>query len=340
MAVFVPPHARDDQVRMHRARAAAARMFKVTRTGPDVWGWQGRTLGRRAGQWWLRLVCAPRDKLNRRLWEGTTTAHHALPPTVPRPRLHDVLEWSAHGHAYRAKLSEYVPLPALQTGGPVLTTDPDLPSVWWADLRLALEATSTVLTDRQAVRQQWVNKNLTRFLGILAFQISAWTTGHGDLHWANLTGAPLVILDWVTWGQLPVGFDAGLLYAYSLTRPATAARIRNEFAHVLDTPAGRAGELVALAQLLQVAARGGHPDLAPHLARHAEHLTGTPVPVAGSAFRRALSEDVRSGCANPRHDALTAYCDGRAARPTGPVLHCEAKGHAVIGRLGGRLGCE
>ncbi|WP_240509911.1 hypothetical protein [Streptomyces malaysiense] len=124
-----------------------------------------------------------------------------------------------------------------------------------------------------------MEKNLTRFLGIPAFQVSAWTTGHGDLHWANLTGPPLVILDWESWGLVPVGFDAGLLHAYSLTRPATAARIRHEFAHVLNTPSGRTGELVALAQLLQVAGRGGHPTLAPHLARRAEHLTGTPVPV-------------------------------------------------------------
>lgn len=278
-AVFVPPHERDDQVRMRRAHAAAARTFKVTATGPSVWGWQGRTLGRRAGQWWLRLVCAPQNKRNVRLWEGTATAHHALPAAVPRPRLHDVLEWSAHDHAYRAELSEFVPLPALQTGGPVLTADHDLPSSWWADLRLALEATATVVTDRQAVRQQWIDKNLTSFLGIPAFQVSAWTTGHGDLHWANLTGPPLVILDWESWGLVPVGFDVGLLHAYSLTRPATAARIRHEFAHVLDTSSGRTGELVALAQLLQVAGRGGHPDLAPHLARRAQHLTGTPVPV-------------------------------------------------------------
>ncbi|MGA5556102.1 hypothetical protein [Streptomyces lavendulocolor] len=278
-AVFVPPRDRDDHVRMRRAHAAAARALKVTATGPDVWGWQGRTLGRKAGRWWLRLVCAPQDKRNLRLWEGTATAHQALPTAVPRPRLHDVLEWAAHGHAYRAELSEYVPLPALQTGGPVLTADLDLPSAWWADLRLALEATSTVVTDRQAVRQQWVDKNLTRFLGIRAFQVSAWTTGHADLHWANLTGPPLVLLDWEGWGRVPVGFDVGLLHAYSLARPATAARIRREFAHVLDTPAGRTGELVALAQLLQVAGRGGHPDLAPHLVRHAECLTGTPVPV-------------------------------------------------------------
>ncbi|MEU8543073.1 hypothetical protein AB0C52_24330 [Streptomyces sp. NPDC048717] len=278
-AVFVPPHDRDDQVRMRRAHAAAARTLQVTATGPDVWGWQGRTLGRRAGQWWLRLVCSPSHKRNLRLWEGTATAHQALPAAVPRPLLYDVLEWSADGHAYRAELSEYVPLPALQAGGPVLTADLDLPTAWWADLRRALEATSAVQTDRQAVRQQWIDKNLTRFLGVPAFQVSAWTTGHGDLHWANLAGPPLVMLDWEGWGLVPVGFDVGLLHSYSLARPVTAARIRAEFAHVLDTPAGRAGELVAVAQLLQVAGRGGHPDLAPHLARRAEHLTGTPVPV-------------------------------------------------------------
>ncbi len=144
---------------------------------------------------------------------------------------------------------------------------------------MALEATSTVATDRQAVRQQWIDNNLARFLGIPAFQENAWTTGHGDLHWTNLTGPPLIMLDWEGWGLVPVGFDAGLLHAYSLNRPATAARIRAEFAHILDTPAGRPGELVALAELLQVAGRGGHPDLAPHLARPAEHLTGTPVTV-------------------------------------------------------------
>ncbi|MEW1635436.1 hypothetical protein AB0469_15325 [Streptomyces sp. NPDC093801] len=277
-AVFVPPHGRDDQVRMRRAHAAAARTFKVTATGPHVWGRHGRTPGRRAGQWWLRPVCAPQDKRNVRLWEGTATAHRALPAAVPRPRLHDVLEWSAQGHTYRVELSECVPLPALQSGGPVLTSDLDLPPVWWADLRLALETTSSVVTDRQAVRQRWVDKNLTHCLGIPAFQVSAWITGHGDLHWASLTGPPLIILDWEGWGLVLAGFDVGLLHAPSLTRPSMAARIRHEFAHVPDTPSGRTGELVALAQLLRVAGRGGHPDLAPHLARRAEHLTGSPVP--------------------------------------------------------------
>ncbi|MFD7865094.1 hypothetical protein [Streptomyces sp. NPDC059783] len=196
---------------------------------------------------------------------------------MPRARLHDVAEWTADGHRYRAELSAYLPRPALATGGPVLGTDVDLPSSWWADLREALAATAAVATTRTTVRQQWIDRHFTRLLGIPAPAI-AWTTGHGDLHFANLTGPPLVICDWEGWGRIPVGFDAGLLHAYSLLRAGTAARIRRELAHVLDTPTGRAGELVALAQLLQVTARGGHPDLAPHLARHAERLTAMPVP--------------------------------------------------------------
>ncbi|MBW5480804.1 hypothetical protein GPJ59_02545 [Streptomyces bambusae] len=128
------------------------------------------------------------------------------------------------------------------------------------------------------MRQQWIDRNFTRFLGIPAAATVSWTTGNGDLHWGNLTAEPLVILDWEGWGLVPTGFDVGLLHAYSLRTPATAARIRNTFSHILDAPDGRTGELIALAQLLQVAARGGHPELGPHLASRAGHLTGSPIP--------------------------------------------------------------
>ncbi|MET9728822.1 hypothetical protein [Streptomyces zaomyceticus] len=132
---------------MRRAHVSAARAFLVTVSGPEVWGWQGRTLGRRAG-----------------------------------------------------------------TDSPALDRNPVLPDAWWTDLRSALKTLATVR-------------------------------------------------------------------AYTLTAPATAARIRREFADVLDTPAGRAGEPVALGRLLQACSRGVHPRLAPLPARRAEDLTGTPVPL-------------------------------------------------------------
>ncbi|MEU3312800.1 hypothetical protein ABZ743_09095 [Streptomyces sp. NPDC006662] len=49
------------------------------------------------------------------------------------------------------------------------------------------------------------------FLGIDAVRIRETTTGHADLHWANLTRAPLVLLDWENWGRPPVGYELALL---------------------------------------------------------------------------------------------------------------------------------
>ncbi|MFJ3946211.1 hypothetical protein [Streptomyces griseoaurantiacus] len=276
--VFAAPAEQDDRERMRRAHAAAARQFKVPASGPEVWGWQGRTLGRRACDCWLRVVAAAVGKAGGRLWEGTALADSLVPRSVPRPRLRGLLDWSTDGHAYRAELSEYVTVPPLAVDTPALTGDIALPDAWWADLRTALETLASVPTDREAVRQRWVDNNFRRYLGIDPIQIRDCTTGHGDLHWANLTKAPVVILDWENWGRMPVGYDVGLLHAYSLAAPVTAARIRREFAYILDTVAGRTGELVALGQLLQTCGRGVHPDLAPLFARRAEQLTGSPVP--------------------------------------------------------------
>ncbi|MEF9886874.1 hypothetical protein [Streptomyces sp. P9-A4] len=61
-AVFVAPAERDEKDRMRRVHAAAARQFQVSASGPEVWGWQGRTLGRRAGDCWLRVVSTTKDK--------------------------------------------------------------------------------------------------------------------------------------------------------------------------------------------------------------------------------------------------------------------------------------
>ncbi|MFD4210210.1 hypothetical protein ACFWRG_29955 [Micromonospora tulbaghiae] len=277
-AVFVAPAKRGEVDRMRRAHASAAQQFRVSATGPEVWGWQGRTLGRRAGDCWLRIVSAEVDKAGGRLWEGTATADTHVPRSVPRPRLRGVLDWTAPDVAFRAELTEYVSVPPVTSGTPALDQDIALPDSWWSELKSALGTLATVPTDRESVRQNWVDRNFRRFLGIAPVRIRETTTGHADLHWANLTSAPLILFDWENWGRLPLGYDLGLLHAYSLAAPATAARIRREFGPVLDTDAGRTGELIALGQLLQACSRSVHPHLAPLIARQAEHLTGTPVP--------------------------------------------------------------
>lgn len=105
-------------------------------------------------------------------------------------------------------------------------------------------------------------------------------TWHGDLHWANLTGAPLTVMDWERWGSVPVGFDLGLLHAYSLRVPEVAACIRAKFADILATPTGRIGELAALCETLQSVARGEYAGLADALMDRARELTGRRPPEA------------------------------------------------------------
>ncbi|GFN06676.1 hypothetical protein Smic_52320 [Streptomyces microflavus] len=73
-----------------------------------------------------------------------------------------------------------------------------------------------------------------------------------------------------------------MLYVNSLRVPTVADRIRVEFAHILDTPSGRIGEQIALAEMLQAVGRGWYTELASLLRRRAENLTGVhpPAPTA------------------------------------------------------------
>lgn len=175
---------------MRRAHAAAAKQLQVSASGPEVWRWQGRTLGRRAGDCWLRIVTAELDKAGGRLWEGTATADTHVPRTVPRPQLRDVLDWTSRDVAFRAELTEYVSVPPVTSGTPALGQDIALPDSWWADLKSALGALATVPTDRESVRQNWADRNLRRFLGIAPVRIRETTTGHADLHCATSPARP------------------------------------------------------------------------------------------------------------------------------------------------------
>jgi hypothetical protein len=71
-------------------------------------------------------------------------------------------------------------------------------------------------------RLEWA---LPKFLNApdLDTRVPAWGTAHGDLHWANLTGPQLTLLDRERWGRAPLGYDAAHLYISSLTEPSTAA---------------------------------------------------------------------------------------------------------------------
>ncbi|MFC9680374.1 hypothetical protein [Streptomyces sp. NPDC056948] len=281
--MYSPPPDQDTEQRMrtHHARAAKA-LDVLTEPGGEFWGWAGRTLGTPGRTTvgdpaWLRLVSAPADKASGKLWDGALDAQHAFGDLDGyRPALLGVHDAVDNGTAYRAELSARVTEPVL-SDDPVRQHDFELPDSWWTDLAGVLEKVSAAGTTRVAVRQQYMDRATPEFVGIPAPTAPCWTTAHGDLHWANLT-APQQILDWESWGSAPMGFDAAMLYAYTLLQPNVAARVRAAFP-VLSSPDGLAAEATVCAQLLQTVARGDNLILEVPLRDWAEELChGCPTP--------------------------------------------------------------
>ncbi|AVH61811.1 hypothetical protein [Streptomyces dengpaensis] len=275
--MYSPPPDPDTERRMRAHHASAARALDVrTEQGSEFWGWAGRTLGApartAAGEpAWLRLVAAPEDKASGKLWDGALDAQHAFGDLDGhRPALLGVHDAFDDTTAYRAELSARVEEPVL-SDDPVLQHELQLPDTWWEDLAGTLEKVAAVDTGRVAVRQQYMDRAIPQFLGIPAPAVTRWTTAHADLHWANLTGSPLQALDWEGWGQAPEGFDCATLYAYTLLRSDTAARVRAAFP-VLGSPAGLAAEATVCAQLLQTVDRGDNLILADRLRDWSDEL--------------------------------------------------------------------
>ncbi|MEV8095275.1 hypothetical protein [Kitasatospora sp. NPDC085879] len=273
--MYSPP---DDEtrIRMLTAHALAAQQLDIACAGEPVWGFAGCTIGQRAGDRWLRTASTAKGNAGRRAGEGVLGASTLIPDDVPRPRLHDVLDWTDGDFAYTADVIDFIPHPVISPHRADLDHDPDLTDEWWTTLHRSLTRLGQADGIRTTIRDRWIEKAFPQFLGIPAPEKIERMTGHGDLHWGNLT-APLVILDWERWGKVPVGYDPGLLHANSLLVPAVAKRIRAEFP-ILDTPSGRIGELAALAEMLQAVARGWYPELAPLLAVRARELTGIQPP--------------------------------------------------------------
>ncbi|RLU90387.1 hypothetical protein CTZ27_20850 [Streptomyces griseocarneus] len=244
--------------RMRTARAMACTSLTLTDLArKPVWGYAGRTLSGAVtsalGTSWLRVVAERPDKAHGKLWDGPKAAQELLPYGTPRPVLHHVHDWQGDGWAYRAELYQHTDA-TIVSPSPVLAYDPPLPEAWWAELRTALDSLAGVPTERVAVREEYIRRAVPEYTGHDVGEIE-WSTAHGDFHWSNLGGPDLTILDWEGWGKAPVAFDAALLHLYSLHAPATAARVRQTLAHILDTPAARVAELTVCAQVLQAADR-------------------------------------------------------------------------------------
>ena len=267
--------------RMRKALAQAVHDFDAEPDTPgEFWGWNGRTLSRSVastayGPCWLRLASAPTGKAGGKLWDGPQDAEALIPRSVPRPRLHQRHLWTEDVHSYLAELYEVVTVPTVTTDSPVLQAAPPLDVPWWAALARSLRTIAAVPTGRVAVRQEYLHRAMPEHLGpSVDSTVREWSTAHGDLHWANLTGPELHILDWEGWGLAPAGYDAAMLRTYSLLVPESVAQVDEHLGHILATPAGRFAELVVITELLQTIGRGDNRDLEDSVRRRLARLLG------------------------------------------------------------------
>lgn len=252
----------------------AAGKFGLTVTGRPVFGWRGRSVAARArdssSDRWLRVVTEQLYWASGDFWTGN--ADSSVITEVRKPYVLDVYEWEDGPQRLRAEAMTFVP-GEVCSPTPELTTEIELSAAWWAELRRSMDRIAQVDTARRATSQDHVDRRLRVFFGDQVDPtITRWATAHRDLHWANLTQPELALLDWELWGLAPLGYDAATLYCYTLLTPATAEKVHQTFADILDTPDGMRTQLYVIARLLLRAEGGDHPDLVIPLHRHARTL--------------------------------------------------------------------
>lgn len=265
----------------HRRRLTDVRLNAADELGCVLdqewqWGWYDRSVaGRatRAGQAvWIRTVTEQSQWVDMLFWTGNLEANEIV--GVPKPIVLDSAETRDEDRWFRTEVMTLVdqspasPIPAA-------TTPPAVDDAWLDQLRTSLEALATASTTRVAKAQDDVTQQLREYFGDrISPQVERWVTAHGDLHWANVTAPSLVILDWEQWGLAPYGYDIATLYCHSLLVPETAAKIRDRFTHVLDSPDGRRAQLLAIARMLSRTRMGDYTDLVVPLHRLADEILG------------------------------------------------------------------
>ncbi|MGW4215321.1 aminoglycoside phosphotransferase [Lentzea sp. NPDC004789] len=256
---------------MHDNLRHAADHFGLTIAGKARLGRLDRSIsapvhaaGRRL---WLRVVSEDEQWTDGDFWTGDLDAN--VFTTLSKPQVLDVYEWE-EWRRQRAELTTLAP------GSPCSPTDAlrhaiDLPDRWWTDLRSTMEVVAATPTDRVNADQGLITGRIQQHFGNSVNPVvRQWETVHGDLHWANLMAPDFVLLDWELWGRGPAGTDAATLLCHSLLAPDTAERVRDTFADVLNSDAGRLAQLYAAARLLHRIDKGDHPDLATPLRKFVE----------------------------------------------------------------------
>jgi hypothetical protein len=208
-----------------------------------------------------------------RLWSGEIEA--AGIRGVKKPNLLRCIDWKRSGIFWRGTLSDYVETPVVSVT-PALANPITLPTSWLQSLRSSLGALAAHPTKRINTRQDLIDRRIQeRFGSGMNTGIERWITGHGDLHFANLTLEGPFLLDWEAWGIGPLGLDPAFLAAFAAGQPKVVEKIEGVFADWLSVRDGLICQLFACAELLRmIEVHGDHPELAKPLTVRAQAILG------------------------------------------------------------------
>ena len=259
---------------LRRILAEGGERLGVPVAGAAVFSWRDRTIGapaaRDGDRYWLRATGEHHDWAGGDSWTGCRDANALT--GIPRPELLGQVEWTEDNVEIYAQLMTLAPgAPCSPT--PELREEIELSDSWWTALSDALTLLASSDSHPREPRTQGLVTDAVRlcFGDWVDPAVTAWTTTHGDLHWANLMAPDLWILDWEFWRRAEAGLDAATLYCHSLLVPPVAAKVHEAFADALESPSGRLAQLSVIAHLLRRADGGDHPDLV------------LPLPLAGQA---------------------------------------------------------
>lgn len=225
---------------------------------------------------WVRIEARAIERIDGQGFNGPEAS--AIIKGVAKPAWYQGISWldQERGVMWRADETELVTMPAVKQTG-ILTEEPNLSDTWWRTLTSSLSALAGYPTGRvatpsmQQITQARVTATIQAVFPGIDTTVDEWTTAHGDFAWGNVTAPECVILDWEDWGTAPRGFDAAMLWLYSLAVPALADRVQEAFRLDLTS---RSGLLCQLLHCAEVMTWPGYEQLGDPAKAHAERIIG------------------------------------------------------------------
>lgn len=255
--------------RIYEALQTEAMRLGYRPIGEPAFGWNEKSVGSevidsKGNTFWAKMFSAPAGRAKGREWEGEKLAAHWVHAWKPRVRcLHEFGEEERTQFIVSDKIKGHI----LGEHPHHLRDNAYVSDEYLLQLREALKSLKCISTDRVNTRFDLVRRRVfERWELNIKYLDCSWETIHGDLHWQNLSGPSLEIVDWEGWGIGLQHQDLAFLIAFSSLNDDLVRRIRTTFRGSTVGHSLALAELFVTAELLRMAENyGDHPELVPGL---------------------------------------------------------------------------